>query len=291
MLRTNDLDIGTWILKTRGEHQAVLDCDATLQSLQDDWFVRETVGMLRRTLARLDVTSRSLFAVIDAQSCFAGTLLELALAADRSYMLDVEAGPRISLSELNFGPYETVARVSRLSARFYAEETPITRCREAIGRSLTAAEADALGLVTARPDELDWEDELRIALEERRTLSPDALTGMDDGNPRVWSPLSLAELDLYPTQRGGGNRRTESIRHRQQSQIQLGTRMTIDYQQKIPNNVDLASDKTLQRALEHWQPEFLNWWSDMGPEGSHKYDCYLRTATSVDQEGIGGASY
>jgi benzoyl-CoA-dihydrodiol lyase len=179
MLRTNDLDIGTWILKTRGEHQAVLDCDATLQSLQDDWFVRETVGMLRRTLARLDVTSRSLFAVIDAQSCFAGTLLELALAADRSYMLDVEAGPRISLSELNFGPYETVARVSRLSARFYAEETPITRCREAIGRSLTAAEADALGLVTARPDELDWEDELRIALEERRTLSPDALTGME----------------------------------------------------------------------------------------------------------------
>ncbi|HWM69779.1 MAG TPA: 2,3-epoxybenzoyl-CoA dihydrolase [Steroidobacteraceae bacterium] len=179
MLRTNDLHSGTWVIKTRGDANAVLECDATLQSLRDDWFIRETLGMLRRTLARLDVTSRSLFAVVDKESCFAGTLVELALAADRIYMLDTEDGPRIALSDMNFGPYETVARSSRLSARFYAEEGPIARCREVVGRPLTAAEADTLGLVTARPDQLDWEDELRIALEERRTLSPDALTGME----------------------------------------------------------------------------------------------------------------
>jgi benzoyl-CoA-dihydrodiol lyase len=179
MLRTNDLDIGTWVIKTRGDAHAVLECDETLQSLKSDWFVRETLGMLRRTLARLDVTSRSLFAVVDDGSCFAGTLLELALAADRIYMLDAADGPRIALSELNFGPYETVARTSRLAARFYSEQEPIAKCLGARGRLLNAAEADQLGLVTARPDELDWEDELRIALEERRTLSPDALTGME----------------------------------------------------------------------------------------------------------------
>jgi len=181
MLRTNDLDIGTWVLKTRGATAAVLDCDQALQVHQHDWFVRETLGMLRRTFARLDVTSRSLFAIIDSKSCFAGTLLELALAADRIYMLDTsdEDGPRICLSELNFGPYETAARVSRLEARFYSERDALERCRAQLGHSLEAEEADRLGLVTARPDELDWEDEVRIALEERRTLSPDALTGLE----------------------------------------------------------------------------------------------------------------
>jgi benzoyl-CoA-dihydrodiol lyase len=181
MLRSNDLEIGTWVLKTRGDAKTVLECDATLQSLQENWFVRETLGMLRRTLARLDVTSRSLFAVIDSDSCFAGTLFEMALAADRIYMLDTRTadGPHISLSELNFGPYETAARVSRLAARFYSEQDPIANCRKALANPLNAIEADRLGLVTARPDELDWEDELRIALEERRTLSPDALTGLE----------------------------------------------------------------------------------------------------------------
>jgi benzoyl-CoA-dihydrodiol lyase len=181
MLRTNHLDIGTWVLKTRGAAAAVLDCDKTLQTHQDNWFVRETLGMLRRTLARLDVTSRSLFAIVDAKSCFAGTLLELALAADRIYMLDTkrEEGPRVTLSELNFGPYETVARVGRLEARFYSDGDALERCRAQLGRSLNAEEADRIGLVTARPDELDWEDEVRIALEERRTFSPDALTGLE----------------------------------------------------------------------------------------------------------------
>jgi benzoyl-CoA-dihydrodiol lyase len=181
MLRTNDLQIGTWILQTRGDANAVLESDQTLLAHQDDWFVRETLGMLRRTLARLDVTSRSLFAIIDSESCFAGTLFELALAADRSYMLDTERadGPRVALSELNFGSYETVARTSRLQARFYSDSQPVDECHTRIGRALTTAEAAALGLITVTPDELDWEDEIRIALEERRSLSPDALTGME----------------------------------------------------------------------------------------------------------------
>jgi benzoyl-CoA-dihydrodiol lyase len=103
------------------------------------------------------------------------------LAADRIYMLDTtrEEGPRIALSQLNFGPYQTVARVGRLEARFYSDGDALERCRAQLGRSLNAEEADRIGLVTARPDELDWEDEVRIALEERRTLSPDALTGLE----------------------------------------------------------------------------------------------------------------
>ncbi len=181
MLRTNDLQIGTWVLRTRGEAAAVLACDRSLASLCEDWLVRETLGLLRRTLARLDVTSRSLFAIVDSESCFAGTLLELALAADRSYMLqsDRTDGPRIALSELNFGAYETVARVSRLQSRFYGDAEAIARCRARAAQLLSTPEAVDLGLITVAPDELDWDDEIRIALEERRSLSPDALTGME----------------------------------------------------------------------------------------------------------------
>src|SRR5205085_503410 len=117
-MRTNDLDIGTWILSTRGDAANVLKADATLQ--KDNWFIREVVGMLRRTLARLEVTSRTLFALIEPGTCFAGTLLELALAADRTYMLQVEEnGPSITLSEMNFGAYPMVNRLSRIGNRFY----------------------------------------------------------------------------------------------------------------------------------------------------------------------------
>jgi benzoyl-CoA-dihydrodiol lyase len=182
LLRTNDLEIGTWILKTRGESQRVLDVDASLAQHAGNWFVRETIGMLRRTLARLDVSSRSLFALIDRGSCFAGTLLELALAADRSYMLaaaeDADA-PRVALSAMNFAPYTTVAQTSRIDSRFYGESNSVEQARRAIGRSLAAAEASALGLVTATPDALDWDDEIRLGIEERTSLSPDALTGME----------------------------------------------------------------------------------------------------------------
>jgi benzoyl-CoA-dihydrodiol lyase len=195
MLRTNDLQIGTWILQTRGDAAAVLECDRTLLKLRNDWLVRETLGMLRRTLARLDVTSRSLFAIIDRESCFVGTLFELVLAADRSYMLDAEGGPRVALSELNFGTYETVARVSRLQARFYAEPEPLAQCRARVGHSLLTREAVELGLVTVAPDELDWEDEIRIAVEERRSLSPDALTGLE-ANLR-FGPAETLETRIF----------------------------------------------------------------------------------------------
>ena len=182
LLRTNALDMGTWILKTRGDPGAVLAVDEVLAANTDDWFVRETVGMLRRTLARLDVSSRSLFAIIDQGSCFAGTLMELALAADRSYMLSdpgISAAPKIALSAMNFGPYETVARSSRLGSRFYGEFGQIERARRSAGQCLLADEALALGLVTVTPDPLDWDDEVRLAIEERTSLSPDALTGME----------------------------------------------------------------------------------------------------------------
>jgi benzoyl-CoA-dihydrodiol lyase len=183
LLRTNELEIGTWILKTTGDAAAMLALDATLERNKADWFVRETRGMLRRTLARLDVTSRTLYALIEPASCFAGTLLELALAADRSYMLalpdDDANAPKVALSPLNFGAYPMVNGLTRIAARFYGEAEPIARAEAAAGRALSAAEALDLGLVTAAPDELDWADEIRVALEERASLSPDALTGME----------------------------------------------------------------------------------------------------------------
>ncbi|MEN5161887.1 2,3-epoxybenzoyl-CoA dihydrolase [Achromobacter spanius] len=185
-MRTNELDIGTWILKTEGDAQQVLAADAALEQHAGHWFVRETAGMLRRTLARLDVTSRSLFALIEPGSCFAGTLLELALAADRSYMLDVEdeedidaAPPRLIVGERNFGAYPMVNGQSRLQRRFYGETGPLEAVRAQAGRSLPAADALALGLITYAPDSIDWDDEVRLALEERRALSPDALTGLE----------------------------------------------------------------------------------------------------------------
>ena len=183
MLRTNEPELGTWILKTRGEAASVLACDEALARHAAHWFVRETTGMLRRTLARLDVTSRSIFALIEPGSCFAGTLAELALAADRSYMLalpdDPGRAPRLALSAANFGWYPMVNGRARIAARFYDEPAPIAAARARIGDALDADACIALGLVTAAPDDLDWDDELRIALEERASLSPDALTGME----------------------------------------------------------------------------------------------------------------
>jgi len=179
-LRTNNLDLGTWLLKTRGSIDAVLAADSALQKNASHWFVRETLGMLRRTLARLDVSSRTLFALIEPGSCFAGTLAELAFAADRSYMLNVEEnGPEIALSALNFGAYPRVDGLGRLAARFYNEGAVLDKVRAAIGRKLSAEQALEHGLVTAAPDEIDWDDEIRIAVEERASMSPDALTGME----------------------------------------------------------------------------------------------------------------
>ena len=179
MLRTNELALGTWLLQTRGDASLVLASDASIAAHAGHWFVREVVGMLRRTLARLDVSSRSLFAIVDRDSCFAGTLLELALAADRSYMLLANGGPHIVASDANFGRYPEVNGRSRIATRFCDDAAEIGRVRDAVDRPLGAEEADGLGLITATPDELDWDEEIRIALEERASLSPDALTGLE----------------------------------------------------------------------------------------------------------------
>jgi len=154
----------------------VLACDAAMAAHRDHWLVRETIGLLRRTLQRLDVSSRSLFAVIDEGSCFAGSLFELALAADRSYM--AAEGPRLALSALNFRDLEMVNGRTRLATRFNAEAAAVALERH-VGSPLDGAAALDLGLVTFAPDELDWADEIRLALEERTSLSPDALTGLE----------------------------------------------------------------------------------------------------------------
>ncbi|MGH8736649.1 MAG: 2,3-epoxybenzoyl-CoA dihydrolase, partial [Burkholderiales bacterium] len=182
-LRHNELEIGLWLLKTRGSADAVLALDAMLEANAKHWFVRETVGYLRRTLARLDVSSRSMFAIVDQGSCFAGTLAELLFAADRAYMLHLpeeETGaPHIALSAANFGLWPMASGASRIEARYCEVSAPVEAARQAIGQKLGAHDALELGLVTAAPDDLDWEDEIRLAIEERASLSPDALTGME----------------------------------------------------------------------------------------------------------------
>jgi benzoyl-CoA-dihydrodiol lyase len=182
-MRTNELDIGTWLIKTEGEAKAVLAMDATLLAHAEHWLVRETIGLLRRTLSRLDVSSRSLFALIEPGSCFAGTLLELALACDRTYHLalpdDQAKAPKIIVGEANFATYPMATGQSRLQRRFYDEAEALDAVRSKVGEPLDADAAFALGLVTSNPDDIDWDDEVRIAIEERVAMSPDALTGLE----------------------------------------------------------------------------------------------------------------
>ncbi len=181
-LRTNELTLGLWVIKTAGNPEAVLAMDEFILGHQDDWFVREMLGMMRRTFARIEVTSRSLYAIAEPRSCFAGTLLELALAADRVYMRDTEeaeSAATMVLSEMNFGALPMVNHLSRLASRFYEDEAQMKSLRDQIGKKLSAREALELGLVTAAPDDLDWEDEIRQAMESRAAQSPDALTGLE----------------------------------------------------------------------------------------------------------------
>jgi benzoyl-CoA-dihydrodiol lyase len=182
-LRTNELEIGTWVIKTRGDASLVAQADAVLEQLKSHWLVRETIGALRRTLARIDVTSRSLIALVDQGSCFAGTFFELALACDRIYMLDLpdspDVAPALQLGSANFGRYPEVNGLTRLQTRFYEDEAAIAQLQGLQDSPLRADQALALGLVTLTPDDIDWDDEIRIMLEERASLSPDALTGME----------------------------------------------------------------------------------------------------------------
>lgn len=194
-LRTNELDVGTWILKTEGDAAAVLAADQMLIAHSDHWLVRQTIGLLRRTFARLDVSSRSLFALIEPGSCFAGMLAELVFCADRAYMLvlpdEPEREPVIELDAFNFGLLPLVNDQSRLQRRFYEESAPLEAARAAVGKALNGDAAQQLGLVTAALDDIDWEDEIRIAMEERAAMSPDALTGLE-ANLRFASRENMA---------------------------------------------------------------------------------------------------
>jgi len=182
MLRTNQLELGLLLLKTTGSGDAVLASDTAMLQHRHDWLVRETIGLLRRTFERLDVSSRSMYAIIEPGSCFAGLLFELALAADRGYMLALPAEdvpPQIALDDFNFGLLPAVNGRSRLETRLCGDPKRFAELEEMQGRLLLPQEALDLGLVTFTPDDLDWEDEVRIAIEERASLSPDALTGME----------------------------------------------------------------------------------------------------------------
>jgi benzoyl-CoA-dihydrodiol lyase len=214
-LRTNEPEIGTWVFRTRGDAARVLGYDALLLDNRDDWLANEIIGYLKRTLKRLDVTSRSLIALIEPGSCFAGSLLELALAADRSYMLDgpppddsdskerARARAAICLGPANLGPLPMANGpgspaaplpmangLSRLATRFYSDKSGFITAADAAGRDIEAAEAEELGLVTFAPDDIDWDEEIRIAVEERSSFSPDALTGME-ANYRFTGPETI----------------------------------------------------------------------------------------------------
>ena len=182
-MRTNELDVGLWLIKTEGDAAAVLAMDATLMAHQNHWLVRETIGLLRRTFSRLDVSSRSLFALIEPGSCFAGSFLEFALACDRSYMLvlpdDEAKAPKIQVNHANFGLFPMATGESRLGRRFYNEAPAMEAVRAQAGKVLDGDAAFAAGLITSNPDDIDWADEVRIACEERVAMSPDALTGLE----------------------------------------------------------------------------------------------------------------
>ena len=189
-LRTNELELGTWVLRTEGDPRQVLAYDRLLLGNTGDWLVNEIILYLKRTLKRLDVTSRSLIALIEPGSCFAGSLLELALAADRSYMLAgtfEEAGPDaepavIAVDGMNQGPLLMGSGLTRLQTRFFGDGDGLAAAEKQAGHLLHAEDAERLGLVTFAPDDIDWAEEVRIAVEERHSFSPDALTGLEANN-------------------------------------------------------------------------------------------------------------
>jgi benzoyl-CoA-dihydrodiol lyase len=196
-LRTNEPELGTWVLRTAGNRDLVLGYDQLLLGSTGDWLASEIVHFYKRTLKRLDVTSRSLIALIEPGSCFAGSLLELALAADRSFMLtgvvedEPDAGEAvITVSEMNFGALPMGNGLTRLQTRFVGDGAALMAIEATAGQSLDAAAADELGLVTFAPDDIDWADEIRLAMEERASFSPDALTGLE-ANYRFAGPETM----------------------------------------------------------------------------------------------------
>ena len=184
-LRFNEIQIGTWLMRTEGESEYIAAADAALSAHAGNWLVREITLYLKRTLKRLDLSARSIFAFIEPGSCFTGTLLELALAADRTYMLDGafegdnRAPATIRMTAANFGSYPMANGLSRLESRYFGDAAALAEVEKETGQALDAIEAERLGLVTFAPDDIDWQDETRIAIEERAAFSPDALTGME----------------------------------------------------------------------------------------------------------------
>jgi benzoyl-CoA-dihydrodiol lyase len=197
-LRTNELDLGTWVIRTTGDPRRVLAHDRLLLDHSDDWLANEIVHYLKRTLKRLDVTSRSLIALIEPGGCFAGSLLELAFAADRSYQLlgvfedvDPDAAPAaVTVDAMNLGPLPMANGLTRMQTRYLGDDAGLSAVRDVAGKPLEAGDAARLGLVTFAPDDIDWEEEVRIAIEERASFSPDALTGLE-ANYRFPGPETL----------------------------------------------------------------------------------------------------
>ena len=197
-LRANELELGTWVLRTAGDPQQVLAYDQLLLDAREDWLANEIVGYLKRTFKRLDVTSRSLIALIEPGSCFAGSLLDLALAADRSFQLagareeaDPDADPAtITVGPMNLGPLPMSNGLTRLQTRYLGDEPGLAAVEKRAGEALAAEDAEQLGLVTFAPDDIDWDEEVRIAVEERASFSPDALTGLE-ANYRFPGPETL----------------------------------------------------------------------------------------------------
>jgi len=182
LLRTNEPELGLLVIESEGEPSAVLAAGETLHSTSGHWLVRETIGYWRRTLARLDVTSRSMYAVAGQGSAFAGLFFEIALACDRSFLLSMpgeDGAPHVALDAFNFGLLPMVNGASRLATRFLGAPEMVAELQADAGTAYDGERALHLGLVTFAPDELDWDDELRLALEERSTLSPDALTALE----------------------------------------------------------------------------------------------------------------
>jgi benzoyl-CoA-dihydrodiol lyase len=190
-LRTNELAVGTWVVRTQGDPAAMAAVDAALAAASGDWLAREVLAYWTRVLKRVDVTSRSVIALVEPGSCFAGTLLELALAADRTYMLDGgDPAPHVQLTAANFGAYPMANGLTRLETRFLSAPGAPGELRAHVGAGIGAARAAGLGLVTAAPDDIDWDDEVRLAIEERASFSPDALSAME-ANLRFAGPETL----------------------------------------------------------------------------------------------------
>ncbi len=195
-LRLNESQVGTWVFRTEGDNEVLEAYDKLLEGHQDHWLVREITLYLKRTLKRIDVSARSLIALVEPGSCFTGTLLELVLIADRSFMLDGQMegsnipAPSVRLTNMNFGPYPMCNGLTRLETRLLGEPEKISEAKAAVGRDLEALDAEDAGLVTFAPDDIDWDDEVRLAIEERASFSPDGLTGLE-ANLRFAGPETM----------------------------------------------------------------------------------------------------